>query len=102
MAYAEADSTLKLADTTTTLPTVAPSYPTNQKFGQQWGLNNPGNVDIDSPEAWSVTTGSRLTIVAVIDTGIDLDQPATGQPALGECRRVHAEAPRLRLELRGQ
>ena len=56
--YAEADSTLKLADTTT-LPTVAPSYPTNQKFGQQWGLNNPGNVDIDAPEAWSVTTGSR-------------------------------------------
>ena len=75
MVYAEADSTLKLADTTTTLPTVAPSYPTNSKFGQEWGLNNPGNVDIDAPEAWSVTTGSRSTIVAVIDTGIDLTNP---------------------------
>jgi thermitase len=73
--YAEADSTLKLADTTTTLPTVAPSYPTNQKFAQEWGLNNPGNVDIDAPEAWSVTTGSPSTIVAVIDTGIDLTNP---------------------------
>ena len=73
--YAEADSTLKLADTTTSLPAVAPSYPTNQKFGQEWGLNNAGNVDIDAPEAWSVTTGSRSTIVAVIDTGIDLTNP---------------------------
>src|SRR4051812_13234658 len=73
--YAEADSTLKLADTTTTLPTVAPTYPTNSKFGQEWGLNNPGNVDIDAPEAWSVTTGSRSTIVAVIDTEIDLTNP---------------------------
>jgi subtilisin family serine protease len=38
-------------------------------------LNSPGNVDIDAPEAWSVTTGSPSTIVAVIDTGVDLTNP---------------------------
>jgi thermitase len=74
--YAEPDSTLKVADTADTLPTVAPSYPTNPAFGQQWGLNSPGNMDIDAPEAWSVTTGNPSTIVAVIDTGVDLTNPA--------------------------
>ena len=43
--------------------------------GQLWGLDNARNVDIDAPEAWSVTTGSPATIVAVLDTGIDLDHP---------------------------
>jgi subtilisin family serine protease len=75
VAYAEPDSTIHLADTAA-LPTVAPDYPTNARFGQQWGLNNPNDVDIDAPEAWSVTTGSTSTIVAVIDTGVDLTNPA--------------------------
>ncbi len=44
-------------------------------IGQLWGLDNPRDVDIDAPEAWSVTTGSPSTIVAVLDTGIDLDHP---------------------------
>jgi thermitase len=38
-------------------------------------LNNPDNVDIDAPAAWSVTTGTPATIVAVLDTGIDLSNP---------------------------
>lgn len=46
---------------------------------EQWGLHNEGqnggkpDADIDAPEAWSVTTGSG--IVAILDTGIDLDHP---------------------------
>jgi subtilisin family serine protease len=65
--YAEADSTIHVEST--------PYYPTDPAFGQQWGLNNPNNIDIDAPEAYGVTVGSASTIVAVIDTGIDLGNP---------------------------
>lgn len=46
---------------------------------EQWALHNTGqkggkvDADIDAPEAWQVTTGSG--IVAVLDTGIDLEHP---------------------------
>lgn len=57
------------------LPVVGPTYPGDSQFGQAWGLNNPRDVDIDAPEAWTVTTGKSSTIVAVIDSGIDLKSP---------------------------
>ena len=47
----------------------------------QWGLNNTGqsgglnDVDIDAPEAWTVTTGSMKTVLAEIDDGIDYTHP---------------------------
>ena len=41
---------------------------------QQWGLNQASDVDIDAPEAWSLTTGSRSVVTAVIDTGVDYTQ----------------------------
>lgn len=41
--------------------------------GQEWGKND---ADVDAPEAWAVTTGSRQPIVAVMDTGIDYRHPA--------------------------
>jgi thermitase len=50
-------------------------------FSQQWGLHNTGqsggepDADIDAPEAWDVTTGVTSTVLAVIDTGADLDHP---------------------------
>ena len=75
IAYAERDSIITLADTATVLPAVNPIYPANSSFGQQWGLNTPSNIDIDAPEAWAVTTGSPSTIVAVLDTGVDLANP---------------------------
>jgi subtilisin family serine protease len=49
--------------------------PDDPEFSQLWGLNNPNNVDIDAPEAWGVTLGTRSTIIAVIDTGLDLGNP---------------------------
>ncbi|MBS2039450.1 S8 family serine peptidase [bacterium] len=42
-----------------------------------WGMNNTGqeggkvDSDIDAPEAWAITTGSKDAIIAVIDTGGD-------------------------------
>lgn len=49
--------------------------------GSLWALNNDGqnngtvDADIDAPEAWDTTTGTRRTIVAVIDTGVDYTHP---------------------------
>ncbi len=63
-------------------PEVVPNDP---RFTEQWQLENtgqivggqPGVVGADSNllSAWDVTTGSIDTIVAVIDTGVDLDHP---------------------------
>src|ERR1700756_5180992 len=47
----------------------------------QVGLNNLGQtggkygVDIDMPAAWSVTTGSMKTVVALLDDGVDYTDP---------------------------
>ncbi|GBD97173.1 MAG TPA: hypothetical protein ENG83_02205 [Nitrospirae bacterium] len=50
-----------------------PSYP------EMWGLDNTGqtggtaDADIDAPEAWDITTGGPDVVVAVIDSGMDLN-----------------------------
>ena len=59
--------------------------PTDTYFNEQWGLNNTGqpvggingtpDADIDAPEAWDVTTGSSAVIVAVVDSGVDINHP---------------------------
>ena len=46
-------------------------FPDDKRFKQQWALNNGNDADVDAPEAWSIFTGSRDIIVAVLDTGID-------------------------------
>lgn len=59
-------------------PTAAPNDPS---FATQWSLANVGqsggriDADIDAPEAWQITTGSRNVVVAVIDSGIDFSHP---------------------------
>ncbi len=50
--------------------------PNDPDFSQLWGLNNDGttgleDIDIDAPEAWEETTGSRDFVIGIIDTGID-------------------------------
>ena len=55
--------------------------PNDPRFGDLWGLNNEGqtggvaDADIDAPEAWSISTGSRDVVVGVIDTGVDYSHP---------------------------
>lgn len=57
------------------------STPNDECFDSQWNLHNdgqqfPGSVndaDIDAPEAWGITTGDPDVIIAVLDTGVDLD-----------------------------
>lgn len=55
--------------------------PSDTAFTSLWGLHNTGqnggkaDADIDAPEAWDYTTGSRSVLVGVIDTGIDHTHP---------------------------
>jgi subtilisin family serine protease/subtilisin-like proprotein convertase family protein len=60
--------------------------PNDPLFGQAWQLDNTGQnvpgsgvgtlgADPNMLEAWDITVGSRDVIIAVIDTGVDLDHP---------------------------
>jgi serine protease len=59
--------------------------PNDASFTSLWGLLNTGQnvagvagtpgVDIGATSAWDITTGSRSTVVGVIDTGIDYNHP---------------------------
>ncbi len=70
--YAEPDYLLQPAQT------VSPSDP---YYTRLYGLNNTGqtggtpDADVDAKEAWSITTGSPTTVVAVIDEGVDVNPP---------------------------
>jgi subtilisin family serine protease len=55
--------------------------PNDASYGSLWGLHNTGqsggtaDVDIDAPEAWNITKGSRSVLVGVIDTGMNYTHP---------------------------
>ncbi|MBI4728333.1 MAG: S8 family serine peptidase [Acidobacteria bacterium] len=59
--------------------------PDDPLFGDLWGLSNTGQAvvgvagtpgaDVDAPGAWALTTGSPDVVVAVVDTGVDVDHP---------------------------
>ncbi|NJN97563.1 MAG: peptidase S8, partial [Anaerolineales bacterium] len=49
--------------------------PNDTYYGNQWGLNNAQDHDIDAPEAWNIYTGGSNVTIAVIDTGVDLYHP---------------------------
>ncbi|MDX1764025.1 MAG: S8 family serine peptidase [bacterium] len=77
--YAESNDTI----TTASFPNEDPS----DEFDQQWGLNyeiplpaigstpttGTEDTDINAPVAWDSSTGSAATVIALLDTGIDLD-----------------------------
>jgi subtilisin family serine protease len=59
--------------------------PNDTHFNRLWGLHNTGqnvdgtngtdDADIDALEAWDVTTGNSDIIVAVVDSGVDINHP---------------------------
>jgi len=59
--------------------------PNDPYFSTLWGLHNTGQVilgkrgtpgaDIKAPEAWDRVTGSRDVVIAVLDTGVDYNEP---------------------------
>ncbi|MBE0479389.1 MAG: S8 family serine peptidase, partial [Dehalococcoidia bacterium] len=44
--------------------------PNDPYFGAQWALSK-----VQGPDAWTVTTGSRDIVIAILDTGIDSKHP---------------------------
>lgn len=51
------------------------AYPNDPQYSSLWALEQRNDVDIDASEAWDLHRGSKNTIVAVIDTGIDYTHP---------------------------
>jgi hypothetical protein len=57
------------------------TLPNDPGFAQQWGLHNVGqtggtlDADINAPEAWGVTVGSKPYVLGIIDTGVDYRHP---------------------------
>jgi len=51
------------------------TIPNDPQYGVQWGLPK-----ISAPAAWDVSTGSSDVVIAVVDTGIDLDHPDLSCP----------------------
>ncbi|MCX7747527.1 MAG: S8 family serine peptidase, partial [Clostridia bacterium] len=57
--------------------------PQDPRFNEQWGLSNSGQtvggqagilgMDIDAVHAWDATTGEEQVLVAVVDTGVDVN-----------------------------
>ncbi len=56
-------------------------FPNDPDFAQLYGMHNDGTTggttgaDINAPEAWEVSTGSKSVVVGVIDTGVDYTHP---------------------------
>ncbi len=55
--------------------------PNDPAFSNLWGLHNSGqsggtsDADMDAPEAWNISSGSRSVILAVVDSGVAYDHP---------------------------
>jgi len=53
--------------------------PSDPQFSNQWALDNTGqtggtpDADVDAPEAWDLQTGVPGIVVAVVDSGTDID-----------------------------
>ena len=98
--YAEPDYKLYKSDEPVITPDKAAKVldsvklPDDTYFDKQWALHNTGQtppynvndpylegdsglvgLDIKAPEAWAVTKGSKDVVVAVIDTGVQMDHP---------------------------
>lgn len=59
------------------LPQEGPQFIPDNLSPNLWGMHNTGqnggkaDCDIDAPEAWSQTKGSKNNVIAIIDTGVD-------------------------------
>lgn len=55
------------------------AVPNDPRFDEQWGLDNTGQTgglpgaDVDAERAWDLETGDPSTVVAVLDSGTDID-----------------------------
>lgn len=78
--------------------TLGSIIPNDPRFFDQWGLKNFGfnidnnlstiDADIKISEAWDITTGSPDVIVAVTDTGVDINHPDLAQNIYTNTREI--------------
>ncbi len=58
--------------------------PDEPRIGDQWHLESPNDVgDIEADEAWQTTRGNHETVVAIFDTGFDMDHPELAPNIVG-------------------
>ena len=68
---------------------VSCATPNDRLFPDQWALHNTGqsggleDADVDAPEAWDWTNGSRGVVVAIVDTGVLWTHPDLGANYVG-------------------
>lgn len=67
---------LSTALDTEVVPDVLLELASDPRFAEEWYLSNPTSptIDVDAEAAWAVTSGEG-SVIAVIDTGVDLDHP---------------------------
>ena len=59
----------------------AASTPNDPLFPIQWAMHNAGqtggapDVDVDASEAWDITRGDNTLVVAVLDSGLEINHP---------------------------
>lgn len=71
--------------------------PEGDLYKKQWGLKN-----IKAEEAWQITTGSPDVIVAIIDTGVDVEHPEfEGKEFVGSFDATGEDTPHLDLHGHG-
>ena len=70
MQQLSASPTVRYVSPNATIHADAVVTPNDPKYSAQWAL-----PFIDAPYAWGITTGSGSTIIAVLDTGLDLRNP---------------------------
>jgi len=77
----EDSSDVEYAEPDYVVNTEAAVTPNDPNFSKMYHLHNTGqydgspDADIDTPEAWGVTTGDTSVVVAVMDTGVDISHP---------------------------
>jgi len=49
--------------------------PNDDKYPQQWHLNQTNDCDIDAPEAWNIQKGSKSVKLAIADSGVHYAHP---------------------------
>ncbi len=54
------------------------AVPNDPQFGNQWHWNEPGDADVDAPEAWDLEVGAPTAIVAVLDSGTEFTHEDLG------------------------
>ncbi|MCF6319712.1 MAG: hypothetical protein L3J83_10635 [Proteobacteria bacterium] len=57
--------------------------PTDPLYPQQYYLNQANNIDINAPEAWSLSRGINNVRVAVIDDGVEAHEDLNGRVVQG-------------------